>query len=150
MTQIWGIMKENLSALEEASPVPSERALRWELGSCWVQHLQKKETMGGESQAKSAENSDEAEEAVKGLGKQFKLLKKRDRKPTVNATDTEENGPKSKGVESVLAVQTVLDPENDAELKKLISKEAFLRLKETGTGLHLKVCISKQLVQLLL
>jgi protein TIF31 len=26
------------------------------------------------------------------------------------------------------------------ELEKLLSKEAFLRIKESGSGLHMKVC----------
>lgn len=141
-------MEASLTALEEASPVPSERSLRWELGSCWVQHLQKKES-AGESQAKSTEKGDEAERAVKGLGKQFKLLKKRDRKPNTDAGDGEENGLKTVGTGSALTEQSNRNLGNEAELKKLISEEAFLHLKEMGTGLHSKVCICKLLLQLL-
>ncbi|KAK4747206.1 hypothetical protein SAY87_026243 [Trapa incisa] len=136
-SQIQSIIKESLTALEDASLVPFERSLRWELGSCWVQHLQKKES-AVENQAKSTEKGDESEGAVKGLGKQFKLLKKRDRKPNIDGSDWEENGPKTVGTECALIELTNGNLENEAKLKKLISEEAFLRLKETGTGLHSK------------
>lgn len=145
-TLIWDIIKESLAALEKASYVPSARFVRWELGSCWLQHLQKKETPG-ENRSKSIDAGDEAEQAVKGLGEHFKLLKKRDRKPNINTGDRDENDSNTMGTDSGLGDQTNGNPEHEAELKKLISEEAFLRLKQTGTGLHSKVCIFKQLVQ---
>ncbi|XP_031385813.1 protein TSS isoform X2 [Punica granatum] len=136
-TRIRGITNESLVALEEANPVPSERSVRWELGSCWLQHLQKKETPG-ENRAKSPDKNDDAEEAVKGLGRQFKMLKKRDKKPNTDNGVREEDVSKTMGTESELVEQTNGETENETELKKLISEEAFLCLKDTGTGLHSK------------
>ncbi|KAA8540510.1 hypothetical protein F0562_024571 [Nyssa sinensis] len=103
------VVKESLSNLA-VKPTVSERSIRWELGSCWVQHLQKQETSTNNS-SKSPEDDNKVEPVVKGLGKQFKMLKKREKKPS---------------------------SASGAELKKLIPEEAFLRLEETGTGLHLQ------------
>ncbi|XWS11769.1 hypothetical protein CRYUN_Cryun37aG0028600 [Craigia yunnanensis] len=134
------VLKESLTKLGEKSDAP-ERSIRWELGSCWVQYLQKQET-STESTSKGPGNDPEAEPAVKGLGKQFKFLKKRDKKPSnVSSTvDKEENDSQScsMDVKSNLGQQSIGESSSDMELKNLISEEAFSRLEESGTGLHLK------------
>lgn len=72
---------------------------------------------------------------MKGLGKQFKLLKKREKKPSnLDGAD----GNVNVGTDKVEPNDDELISSN--ELEKLISKEAFLRLKESGNGLHMKVC----------
>lgn len=121
------VIKESLSKLKE-EPIGSEKPIRWELGSCWLQHLQKQD-----NEPDSKSKAPESEPAVKGLGKQFKLLKKREKKPS--AVDTEKEN------------RCMLDDPNtktetngEEKLEKLISKQALSRLKESGTGLHLKVC----------
>jgi protein TIF31 len=129
---IQELVKINLTKLEETR-VSSVRPIRWELGSTWVQHLQKKET---DVCGKPATN-DETELSVKGLGKQFKDLKSKSKKSenisAVNEKDTrlhELNEEDDLGQKSIDGLFT--------ELKELLSEEAFSRLKETGTGLHLK------------
>ncbi|KAF2323203.1 hypothetical protein GH714_034116 [Hevea brasiliensis] len=107
------VIKESLTKLGEM-PVASERSIRWELGSCWMQHLQKQETPS-DTDSKHSEEDTETKHAVKGLGKEFKLN-----------VGTDE-GQHSNG-----------DSNSENELKELISEEAFFRLKESGTGLHLK------------
>lgn len=131
------ITEQSLTELEE--PIHSERSIRWELGSCWIQHLQKKEAPS-ENLSKNPDNNNEDEEAVKGLGKQFKLLKKRERKQTIMTTSSGlgEND-SSPSADSSLVAQTHDESTSEAELRKLITEEAFVRLEETGTGLHLKV-----------
>ncbi|XP_022721198.1 protein TSS-like isoform X2 [Durio zibethinus] len=135
------VIKESLTKLEEKL-VASERFIRWELGSCWLQHLQKQETSTDPTSSGLA-NDHEAEPAVKGLGQQFKFLKKRDKKlSNVSSTiDKEENDSKScsMDVKSNLGQQSNGDSSSEMELKNMISEEAFLRLEESGTGLHLKV-----------
>ncbi|XWS20462.1 hypothetical protein CRYUN_Cryun31cG0103400 [Craigia yunnanensis] len=134
------VIKESLTKLEEKSVAP-ERSIRWELGSCWVQYLQKQET-STDTTSKGLANDHEAESAVKGLGKQFKFLKKRDKKPSnVSSTiDKEENDSEScsMDVKSNLGLQSSGESRSEMELKNLISEEAFSRLEESGTGLHLK------------
>lgn len=134
------LVKINLTKLEEKS-VSSVRPIRWELGSCWVQHLQKKEN---QVYGRPATN-DETELSIKGLGKQFKVLKSKSKKPDNMSTVKEEdvrlhelNGEADLGQKSI-------DKHFETELKELISEEAFSRLKETGTGLHLKVSFSSNL-----
>ncbi|GAV78233.1 LOW QUALITY PROTEIN: eIF3_p135 domain-containing protein/TPR_12 domain-containing protein, partial [Cephalotus follicularis] len=128
------IIEESLIKLEE-EPLASKSSIRWELGSCWVQHLQKQES------PTISKDDNGIEHAVKGLGKQFKCLKKRDEKQTSESStnDMEENytGPCSKNVGSDV-VKQIIESNSETELQKLISTEAFIRLKETGTGLHLK------------
>ncbi|KAB2077910.1 hypothetical protein ES319_A06G125800v1 [Gossypium barbadense] len=134
------VIKENLTKLEENSAAP-ERTIRWELGSCWVQYLQKQET-STDATSKGLANDQEAEAAVKGLGKQFKFLKKRDKKPSnISSTvEKEDNDSElcSEDVKSNLGQESNVELSSEMELKHLISKEAFSRLEQSGTGLHLK------------
>ncbi|KAH9666958.1 protein TSS [Citrus sinensis] len=135
------VIKQSLAKLE-LEPTASERSIRWELGSCWVQHLQKQETT---TDTKSTRSGDDikTEHAVKGLGKQFKFLKKRENRPnlvgSINEANENDNGPSSMNVGGNGRQQSNGELNCEMELKKLISEESFLRLKETGTGLHSKV-----------
>ncbi|KAF2301396.1 hypothetical protein GH714_023614 [Hevea brasiliensis] len=105
------VIKESLTKLEEM-PVTSER--------------------GGYK----------TEHAVKGLGKEFKFLKKRDKKEGMNSTLEKEEtkpGPCRLNVGTDEGQHSNGESYSENELKELISEEAFLRLKETGTGLHSKL-----------
>ncbi|XP_039060947.1 protein TSS-like [Hibiscus syriacus] len=130
------VVKESLTKLEEIL-VARERSIRLELGSCWVQYLQKLES-STETTSNGPGHDREAEPAVKGLGKQFKCLKKRG---NINSkVDKEENDsePCSMNVNFNQGHQSIGESNNDVELKNLISEEAFSRLEESGTGLHVK------------
>lgn len=137
MCLVRKVIKESLTNLEKSTD--AVKPIRWELGSCWVQHLQKQEAPAGDKA--ETPNEDKAETLVKGLGKQFKSLKKREKKQKDAdcSDDTEES---NLGQESSVGEQDSQESNTDPELKKLIPEEAFLRLKESGTGLHLKVCSS--------
>ncbi|KAK9229459.1 hypothetical protein WN944_022421 [Citrus x changshan-huyou] len=134
------VIKQSLAKLE-LEPTASERSIRWELGSCWVQHLQKQETPTDTKSTRSGDDI-ETEHAVKGLGKQFKFLKKRENRPNLvgsnNEANEDDNGPCSMNVGTNGRQQSNGELNCEMELKKLISEESFLRLKETGTGLHSK------------
>lgn len=139
------VIKQSLAKLE-LEPTASERSIRWELGSCWVQHLQKQETPTDTKSTRSGDDI-ETEHAVKGLGKQFKFLKKRENRPNLvgsnNEANEDDNGPCSMNVGTNGRQQSNGELNCEMELKKLISEESFLRLKETGTGLHSKVSESQ-------
>ncbi|KAK9232313.1 hypothetical protein WN943_022559 [Citrus x changshan-huyou] len=75
------VIKQSLAKLE-LEPTASEKSIRWELGSCWVQHLQKQETPTDTKSTRSGDDI-ETEHAVKGLGKQFKFLKKKENRPNL-------------------------------------------------------------------
>ncbi|XP_030970958.1 protein TSS [Quercus lobata] len=133
------VVKESLKKLKEM-PIDLKRSIRWELGSSWVQHLQKQESPTG-NKSKSPDDDNGAEHSVKGLGKQFKFLKKREKKENcASSTDNEENDSRPDNLNSGTDLGELSNGElkGVAELEKLISEDAFLSLKETGTGLHLK------------
>ncbi|XP_058213810.1 protein REDUCED CHLOROPLAST COVERAGE 2 [Rhododendron vialii] len=119
------------------------RSIRWELGACWVQHLQSQAS--GKPDPKKTEEV-KVEPAVKGLGKQGGLLKEIKRK-------TEDKNSKIKqgkevavnglGMDKKLDAADQRDVEKQDEAiqmiwKKLLPEAAYLRLKESETGLHLK------------
>lgn len=133
--QLIQILNDSLTKLEEEKTVEVEAGIRWELASCWVQHLQKKD----DAERSPKEAGSENEISIKGLGKQFKLLKKREKKQSsMNSLDgKEESDSQVSGLESDEGSNR--DGEAaEAELEKLLSEEAFARLKETGADLHLK------------
>ncbi|KAK7349129.1 hypothetical protein VNO77_06240 [Canavalia gladiata] len=134
------VVQECMEKIKE-EPSVSKRSIRWELGSCWMQHLQKQET-STENSSKNKEVGNDVEQAVKGLGKQFKFLKRREKKPSNldGADSVEQNDYRP---ENVIVAADKVEPNNEDlnnynKLEKLLSKEAFLRLKESGTGLHMK------------
>ncbi|KAI3455290.1 hypothetical protein Pfo_030825 [Paulownia fortunei] len=130
------VIKESLTKLED-NPAIAESCIRWELGSCWVQHLQKQETPA-DNNSGSHKNDNKVEPVVKGLGKQFKMLKKREKKiPTASEKDEEYiAGSSSLNMENNKGERKIC--ESNCELLKYVPEEAFLRLKETGVGLHTK------------
>ncbi|KAM7258410.1 hypothetical protein ACFE04_014151 [Oxalis oulophora] len=135
------VISESLINLEE-KPLDSDRSIRWELGSCWLQHLQKQET-GTDTNGNISMDGQTAEHAVKGLGKQFKFLKKRGKKDS-DSNDGEETDNGSCGENDGVS-QSNGYSNSEAELKKIVSEQAFQRLVEGGTGLHSKVELAEKL-----
>ncbi|CAL0324166.1 unnamed protein product [Lupinus luteus] len=139
------VVEESFEKLKKEAVV-SKRSIRWELGFIWLQHLQKQETL---TDNKSRNNDgNDVEQSIKGLGNQFKLLKKVKKVSSLDATALIENNDSQLGNENVCSNKVEEkrdDLSNFTDLKKLLSKEAFLRLKESGTGLHLKVQLAKDL-----
>ncbi|GMH14318.1 hypothetical protein Nepgr_016159 [Nepenthes gracilis] len=117
-----------------------ETSIRWELASGWVQHLQK---TGSSTDNNSKGAGIDPEPSVKGLGKEFKWLRKREKKPSsTGASDCKEESDYQAHYlnlgEAVPGDENISGINAGAELQKLLPKDAFLRLKESGTGLHLK------------
>lgn len=124
-------------------PDVTERTIRWELGSCWVQHLQKQETPTSNSSKDSMED-DKLEPDVKGLGKQFELLKKIKKKnntksgePNVVKNDSSINSMHAKETADSLELKTG-ECDSKVAVERLLPEAALMRLKESGTGLHQK------------
>lgn len=137
------VFTDSLTQLQE-SPGISERSIRWELGSCWVQHLKKQETSTSNN-SKDILEDDKLEPAVKGLGKQFELLKKIKRKKDTRSEESEvekdTSSINSRDIKEMADSVELKNGECDSEgsLEKLLPKAAFMHLKESGTGLHEKV-----------
>ncbi|KAG5021740.1 hypothetical protein JHK85_018082 [Glycine max] len=142
------LIKESLAKLEEEEP-GIDYFVRWELGACWIQHLQDQNNT--EKDKKLSLEKAKNEMKVEGLGKPLKALKnykkKSDSSNTNSATEyskfnREAESPPFPSIESQLETT---EAENELVLKRILSEEAFTRLKESGTGLHCKVKLSEKL-----
>jgi len=144
------LIKESLSKLEEEEP-GVDNFIRWELGACWIQHLQ---DHNSDKDKKPLLGKAENEMKVEGLGKPFKALKsnksKSDRSSVKLASENSKshvacvNGePESALVPSVESKHETAAAKNELVLKGFLSEAAFTRLKESGTGLHSKVFSSR-------
>ncbi|XP_042486363.1 protein TSS-like, partial [Macadamia integrifolia] len=130
------VINDSLTKLEGELAV-TERCIRWELGSCWVEHLQKYDTPVSNS-SKNIVEENGAELDVKGLGKQLKVLKKREKKTDGIAEDSSSTGIMFTGESTDLEDRKKGKHNGDTDIKKLVPEAAFLRLQNTGTGLHQK------------
>ncbi|XP_027901951.1 protein TSS isoform X2 [Vigna unguiculata] len=136
------VLEESLQNLKEETTRP-RKSIRWELGACWVQHLQNQAT--GKSEPKKAEEA-KIEPAVKGLGKQGGLLKELKKKIDNKNSKVElgkDISPSNNGNDINKQEATKQELERQGEEKetiwrKLLSDAAFTRLKESKTDLHLK------------
>ncbi|CAL5056201.1 unnamed protein product [Urochloa decumbens] len=130
------ILTDSLEKLESESPTVT-RPIRWELGACWVQHLQNQTSEKTETK-KNEETKDVP--TVKGLGKQFgqlkEIKKKTDDKSGKGAYAKENTSPNTDNAHT--------DNTNSAKegkeavLQRLLPEASFQRLKESETGLHAK------------
>ncbi|VAI50616.1 unnamed protein product [Triticum turgidum subsp. durum] len=131
------IITDSMQNLEGEAPRET-RPIRWELGACWVQHLQNQT-----SEKADGKKSDESKDVptVKGLGKQFgqlkEIKKKSDDKSGKSASTKDSTSPNTNDAHSDNTASTKEDKE--AILQKALTEAAFQRLKESETGLHAKV-----------
>nr|CAB3448186.1 unnamed protein product [Digitaria exilis] len=136
------IVTDSLEKLENEAPMVT-RPIRWELGACWVQHLQNQTSEKTETN-KSEETKNVP--TVKGLGKQFgqlkEIKKKTDDKSGKGAYAKENASPNTDNAHTDNTTSAKEDKE--AALQKLLPEAAFQRLKESETGLHAKATIYQQ------
>ncbi|RDY14370.1 Protein TSS [Mucuna pruriens] len=135
------LIKESLAKLEEEEP-SIDYFVRWELGACWIQHLQDQNNT--EKDKKPSLEKAKNEMKVEGLGKPLKALKNYKKKSDSSYTNSafeyskfnrEAESPLLPSIESH---HETTEAENELVLKRMLSEEAFTRLKESGTGLHCK------------
>ncbi|KAK3032246.1 hypothetical protein RJ639_035539, partial [Escallonia herrerae] len=136
------VLEESLLELQ-GEPSEQTQSIRWELGACWVQHLQNQAS--GKAESKKTEEA-KAEPAVKGLGKHGGLLKEIKKKSEDRISKNEQG--KEVAVNTGHDMNTKPDIINQKEKEKLEDREilwrkllpeaAYLRLKESETGLHNK------------
>lgn len=147
------IMEKSLLNLQE-EPTKESKSIRWELGACWVQHLQNQAT--GKTEPKKSEES-KPEPDVKGLGKQGGLLKELKKKIDSRNSKTEQgkDALTSNGVDMTNKSDATQqeserqDEEKEAMWRKLLPDAAYTRLKESKTGFHLKVCLCRGVPKLI-
>ncbi|KAL8493121.1 hypothetical protein ACS0TY_024361 [Phlomoides rotata] len=129
------VLNESLQRLQ-GDESTSEKSIRWELGACWVQHLQNQAS--GKDESKKNEEV-KVEPSVKGLGKHGGLLKDLKKKSDDQINKTDSNKELSANNNSD-ANKKELEKDEDKEIlwRKVVPEAAYLRLKESETGLHLK------------
>ncbi|XP_050237730.1 protein REDUCED CHLOROPLAST COVERAGE 1 [Mercurialis annua] len=145
------ILEESLLKLEQEE-LEQEHFVRWELGACWIQHLQDQKNTEKDKKPSTDKNkkaSTEKEMKVEGLGTPLRSLKNNKKKvdetklnlqsehsrSANNGIVGEDEDAKSASVESQL--ETIVK-ENELTLQSLLSDAAFTRLRESDTGLHCK------------
>ncbi|TVT96682.1 hypothetical protein EJB05_58104 [Eragrostis curvula] len=153
-TFVEKLLNESLQKLEEEE-TGKQSFMRWELGACWVQHLQdqknsdKDKKQGSEKEKKKTVDKSIKETKIEGLGKPLKALK--NSKNAIDAADKVSLGAKSlsqgtsstesqkeKPSDAELPQGESSASENEGLLKNLLADSAFTRLKESETGLHQK------------
>ncbi|KAI3814695.1 hypothetical protein L1987_14339 [Smallanthus sonchifolius] len=124
------VLEESLQKIEEEDS-KNTKSIRWELGACWVQHLQNQAS--GKSDSKTAAEA-KLEPAVKGLGKGLlkEIKKKSDDKSSKVEQEVATNNKADDGGNKEL------DKEKEMMWRNLVSESAYLQLKESDIGLHLK------------
>lgn len=135
------VLEGSLLKLKEEA-FKQTKTIRWELGACWVQHMQNQAS--GKTDSKKADEA-KVEPAVKGLGKGLlkEIKKKSDDRSSKPDQGKEVSGSNSidmsKTDNSSQKEQKKLDEEKEMMWRKLLPEAAFLRLKESDTGFHLKL-----------
>ncbi|KAF9669070.1 hypothetical protein SADUNF_Sadunf14G0069500 [Salix dunnii] len=144
------LLEESLARLEE-EVLERDHMVRWELGACWIQHLQDQKNTEKDkkpSTEKGKKPSMETEMKVEGLGTPLKSLKNKKKSDESNLkTQLENSRPAYDGLRGAVEDATLAYVEshletdakdNELALQQLLSDAAFARLKESDTGLHRK------------
>ncbi|KAF8651360.1 hypothetical protein HU200_063618 [Digitaria exilis] len=136
------VLEDSLRKLD-SMPSKNPRVIRWELGSSWLQHLQKKDSPTSENDKGNAIKADK-EPAVKGLGKHFEQLRKIKKKECNiegSSSEKEESNNSCSAMNGMQESDKIAVDETikGTDISKLISDDAFFRLKSLGAGLHEKV-----------
>ncbi|XP_044350168.1 protein TSS isoform X2 [Triticum aestivum] len=154
-TYAENLLKGSLQNLEEEE-TDKQSFMRWELGACWVQHLQdlkksdKDKKQGDGKEKKKMVDKAVKETKIEGLGKPLKALKHPNNavdasgkgsssgnKSLTDATSSGENQKvNSSSVESPQG--DCITSESEILLKDVLLDSAFTRLKDSETGLHQK------------
>lgn len=138
------LITESIAKLEKEEP-SLDYFVRWELGACWVQHLQ--DQNNAEKDKKPSLEKANNEMKVEGLGKPLKALKNNKKKSDSSnpnfASDCSKSNQEAENaaLPSIESQHETSEAENELFLKRMLSEAAFTRLKESGTGLHCKVSI---------
>jgi protein TIF31 len=138
------MLEESIAKLE-GEEIDRDSIMRWELGACWIQHLQDQKNT--EKDKKQTGEKSKNELKVEGLGKPLKSLNSSKKKTDVSSPKTPQTALSSQvdavSSEADTAASLQSDAEKNAQenvliLKNLLSDAAFTRLKESDTGLHHK------------
>ncbi|XVF73032.1 hypothetical protein PTKIN_Ptkin12aG0168900 [Pterospermum kingtungense] len=132
------LLEESLAKLEEEK-LNQKPFVRWELGACWIQHLQDQNNT--EKDKKTSGEKPKNEMKVEGLGTPLRSLK--NKKKSDGNTGSANSNSHPGAVENVTAasIESKLETssrDDEFVLRRMLSEEAFARLKGSETGLHRK------------
>lgn len=141
------LLEDSLAELQEEES-DEDSFVRWELGACWIQHLQDQKKT--EKEKKPSNEKGKNEMKVEGLGgTPLKSLKNKKKTVGGGTSDLQNENIRSAADEvkdedekneNVSGSQLDIGAsENELMLKSMLSDAAFSRLKESETGLHVKV-----------
>ncbi|KAL9176377.1 hypothetical protein ABFS82_02G174900 [Erythranthe guttata] len=139
------LFEDSLVKLKEEE-TDKDAFVRWELGACWIQHLQDQKKT--EKEKKPSNEKAKNELKVEGLGTPLKSLKNRKKNSDGSTAELPNENIRSavdevkdEAAKTINVSESQLDTgasEDELMLKKLLSDAAFTRLKESETGLHTK------------
>ncbi|PSS24222.1 Protein TSS like [Actinidia chinensis var. chinensis] len=140
------LLEKSLAKLQEEE-VKGDIFVRWELGACWIQHLQDQKNT--EKDKKPSSEKPPKEMKVEGLGTPLRSLKNSKKNSDGSIMKLQSENSKSNAVVNNGEAENAVSPsvqsqletianENELVLKTLLSDAAFTRLKESETGLHCK------------
>ncbi|KAH9620821.1 hypothetical protein KSS87_015128 [Heliosperma pusillum] len=132
------LLEDSLAKLQEENS-KQDNIVRWELGACWIQHLQDQKS--SEKDKKPTVQKTKNEMKVEGLGTPLKSLK--NKKSEGSSPVHSDNAKSNSKAADLVSTNTQVEPNSssnniDFALKKVLSEAAFTRLKESDTGLHQK------------
>ncbi|XP_030540993.1 protein REDUCED CHLOROPLAST COVERAGE 1 [Rhodamnia argentea] len=143
------LLEDSLGELEKMDE-ERDQFVRWELGACWIQHLQDQNNSSSKDKKACTEKAKTRNEMkVEGLGTPLRSLKNNKKNPDganlrlqmensfskANCVAGEAENAISPSMET--EVESIAK-ENELALKTMISDAAFARLRESETGLHRK------------
>ncbi|MBA0826586.1 hypothetical protein Goarm_011417, partial [Gossypium armourianum] len=135
------LLEESLAKLEEEE-LERKPFVRWELGACWIQHLQDQNST--QKDKKPSREKSKNEMKLGGLGTPLRSLKNKKKSDGNMGSGSSNSHPDA--VENVTAasIESQLETsskDDELVLKRKLSEEAFARLEESKTGLHHKELI---------
>ena len=128
------VLEDSLLGLEKEDQ-GDDMFVRWELGACWVQHLQTQAAAEKAEKKSTESNKENKDEKKKNL-----TVADADKQSVteMNIEQPQTEVFQLQGDDNDITTTTETNDDN-AELQKLLSKVAYNRLKDTETSLHSKV-----------
>ncbi|KAL9262358.1 REDUCED CHLOROPLAST COVERAGE 1-like protein [Drosera capensis] len=134
---VKNLLEDSLLKLEDEK-VEQDNYIRWELGACWIQHLQ--DQKNNEKDKKPSSNKTKSDVKVQGLGTTLRSLKSKkvEDTPPAQSESSKSQANVDSAAPSMGSVLEATADDDELPLKRVLSDAAFGRLKDSETGLHQK------------
>ncbi|XP_050386803.1 protein REDUCED CHLOROPLAST COVERAGE 1 isoform X2 [Argentina anserina] len=142
---VENLLEESLAKLDKEEP-DCDSFVRWELGACWIQHLQDQKNTDKDKKPLGEKPKNEMK--VEGLGTPLRSLKNTKKKSEglnikgqSDSSKLHADGVVGEVENAIGIVDSKVETsarDNELVLTEMLSDAAFARLKESETGLHCK------------